>query len=528
MANSIRFYRRMRALRIVVAILMFLLITASFMFFSHKFAVVSHLLHIQFVPAVLAASGVGLASLLILLLLTLLFGRVYCSWLCPLGIWMDVVSRITRWFRGDRKGVKLSKRPKYAYHKPHPILRWSILAGVLLLSFIGIMYPLIFLGPYSNWGRIVRTLFSPLIQLFTNLFSAVMPETLYYTDMAEFSVGIFISTLVFFLLVTIMGATRGRLYCNTICPVGSLLAAISKISFLKPAIAKDSCVACGMCSSRCKSECIDLETKQIDSSRCVMCFDCMTSCAKGVVTLAPRYRLFGKKEPYKSVEPESRNRRDALIALGTVGSLALVNYFRDLRPIEIHETKEEPGGIIPPGAVSLDHLFNNCTACHACVASCPSGVITYASGEYGIQGLFLPVIHYRKGFCSYDCHKCSDTCPTEALLPMTIEQKRLTQVGRVKFTAKHCIVFKDKTDCGACDEHCPTKAITMVEFPNRTDGLRYPSVNPDICIGCGACEYICPAEPVKAMKVHPLAVHKTALPPKVEKQDNMTVTDFGF
>jgi len=528
MPGNVKLYRNLRILRIVIAILMFVLITASFMFFSHKFVVLSHLLHVQFVPAVLAASGVGLASLLILLGVALFFGRVYCSWLCPLGIWQDIVSRISRWIRGDRRGVKHSERPKYKYHESNYIIRWSILSVVLILTFAGILYPLIFLGPYSNWGRIVRTLFSPLLQLFANFFSTVMPDSVYYTEMSEFSLGIFLSSLLFFLMVTFMSITRGRLYCNTICPVGSLLGAISKISFFKPVIAKDTCVVCGSCSSKCKAECIDLETKQIDSSRCVMCFDCMTSCRKGGITLVPRYHIFRKEGPVSRKESETTNRRDAIIALGTVGALALVNYIRDKKPIEIHESKNEPGGMLPPGAVSLEHLFNNCTACHACIASCPSGVITYASGEYGLQGLFLPVIHYDKGFCSYDCHKCNDSCPSEALIPLSLETKRLTQIGRVKFTAKNCIVFRDKTDCGACDEHCPTKAITMLEWKGRTDGLRYPSVNPDICIGCGACEYICPAEPVKAMKVHPLAIHGVALPPKIEKQEEINVSDFGF
>jgi len=529
MENNIRFYRKLWTLRIVIAILMFILVTASFMFFSHKFVVVSRLLHIQFVPAVLAASGVGLASLIILLLLALVFGRVYCSWLCPLGIWQDIMARISRWIRGDRKGVKFSKKPKYRYHKPHPILRWSILFMVLVLSFIGILYPLVFLGPYANWGRIVRTLFSPLIQLFTNLISYLMPGTVYYTQIAEFSVGIFLMSLVFFLLVTAMSITRGRLYCNTICPVGSLLGAISKISFLRPAIAKDSCVACGSCTSKCKAECIDLETKEIDSSRCVMCLNCMISCARGGVTLVPRYNWFSRRGDKKKDESVSRNRRDALIALGTVGALALVNHIRDHKMMMMSEGKDEsPGGILPAGAVSLDHLLNNCIACHACIASCPSKIITYASGEYGLQGLFLPVIHYDKGFCSYDCNKCSSSCPTEALIPLSLASKQRTQIGRVKFTAKNCIVFREKTDCGACDEHCPTKAITMVEWKGRSDGLRYPSVNPDICIGCGACEYICPAQPVKAMKIQPLSIHGTSLPPKEEKQEEVIVNDFGF
>ena len=527
MSGNYNKYKTLRTLRIVIAILMFILVTTSFMFFSHKLSVITRLLHLQFIPSILAASGVGFVTLFVTLLLTLLFGRVYCSWICPLGIWQDMVSRVSRRFRDNRRRTGLSRRFHFKYHKPHPLLRWSVLVIVLVFTFIGFSFPLIALDPYSNWGRIATTLFSPLIQLFSNILSVILPNHISYTPLAEFSAAIFVFSLIFFILVTSMSIFRGRLYCNTVCPVGSLLGVISKVSFLRPAISKSMCVTCGSCASNCKAECIDLESKEIDSSRCVMCFDCMMSCAKGGVRLVPRYKFaVGKGSAYGN-EPESHGRRDAIIALGTIGALAAVNVARDNKTLHPEESGE-PGGVLPPGAISLKRLQNNCTACHACLASCPSDIISYSTGEYGLNGFFLPVIHYDKGFCSYDCHKCSDICPSEALVPMSIEQKRRTQVGKVHFTAKNCIVFKDKTDCGACDEHCPTKAITMVEWKGRSDGLRYPSVNQDICIGCGACEYICPASPVKAMKVHPLSVHGESEMPKEEKQEEVVVTDFGF
>jgi ferredoxin len=138
----------------------------------------------------------------------------------------------------------------------------------------------------------------------------------------------------------------------------------------------------------------------------------------------------------------------------------------------------------------------------------------------------LPVIHYKKQFCGFNCNVCSSVCPNGALKPLSVEEKRKVQIGRVEFIAKNCIVFKHKTDCGACDEHCPTKAITMKEWKGRP-GLYFPTVNPDMCIGCGGCEYVCPESP-KAMVIRPLSVHGEAVPPKEDKQEQKVVNDFGF
>jgi len=555
-SGNVKFYRRLRWARIVVALVMLTLVTLSFMYFSSELNRAFEVLHLQFVPSLLAASGVALVSLVFTLLLTWCFGRVYCSWLCPMGIWQDVVSRISLYLRGDRRGVPVRNRPRYSYHRPHTLLRWSMAAFVVVFMVAGIMYPLMLLDPYSNWGQMVRFIFSPLAQLFANLLSVITGDVA-YRQLAPMAADMFILVLALFILITVMSAMRGRLWCNTICPVGSLLGAISRRSLFRPVIAKDMCVRCGSCVSKCKSECIDLETKEIDNSRCVHCYDCMVSCGRGGVTIGFRY---GKKKSPESVEcgdtcvscgsgtgaaspdksqavrpaPESKGRREAVLALGTVVALAAMGKIKEKTPLSADGADPssgglvESGGVLPPGAVSLENLKSNCIACHACLSACPSKIITYSRGEYGIDGLFLPVLKYDHGFCNYECHKCSDVCPSEALTRLTVEKKKRTQIGRVKFIAKNCIVFRDKTDCGACDEHCPTKAITMKEWKMREDGLRFPTVNPDICIGCGACEYICPARPDKAMKVMPLAVHGESLPPVTQKQKQVEVDDFGF
>ncbi len=145
--------------------------------------------------------------------------------------------------------------------------------------------------------------------------------------------------------------------------------------------------------------------------------------------------------------------------------------------------------------------------------------------EYGWGGMMQPMMYFEDGFCNFDCTVCSEVCPNGAILPLTVEQKHATQVGRVIFLIQNCIVNTDKTSCGACSEHCPTQAVTMVPFE---DGLTIPHVNPDICVGCGGCEYVCPVRPFRAIHVEGNPVHLEAKPFKESEQKEVELDDFGF
>jgi ferredoxin len=290
----------------------------------------------------------------------------------------------------------------------------------------------------------------------------------------------------------------------------------------KPVI-NDSCNGCLACVQKCKSQCIDIPNKVVDETRCVACLNCMQTCKRGAIS----YQLtWGKKSAKTNIpanQIDSKERRRAIIALGLMGT-ALAARAVNFNPVKGGQPKIT--GIAPPGAISIEHLKKYCTACHACVTACPNGIITPATLEYGLDGILLPVLNYKNHFCGYECNVCTQVCPNGALIPMTIEDKQLCQIGKAKFSLKNCIVYTDRTDCGACDEHCPTKAITMV--PYRDFGLFIPKLNQDICIGCGGCEYICPAVPVKAMIVHGNEEHQLAQKPTVDEQKKVTVDEFGF
>lgn len=556
-------YKVLKQTRVAVALLFLVLITAAFMHFTNsETSFFSFFLKLQFVPSLLGVFTGSAIVFITLLLLTIFFGRVYCSTICPLGVFQDVTSRTARLF-------KTKKQKRFFYQKPKKS-RYIILGIIALFFIVGITLPLAYLDPYSIWGRISSEILTRAEHLIHNGTSFLFPDTIYFRTFAHFAVGSFIFALSLLLLVILFSAFRGRLYCNTICPVGSFLGLISKFSAFQPVINKEKCIKCQLCVIACKSQCIDLKTQIVDTSRCVACMNCVATCKNGSMTYSFTWKKSNKAiesntvstqsktvlaqsnnlaEQNKSATMQGKNitmqsksatakdkniespennidspdRRKMLIAMGLMGT-ALAAKAIKIGPI--WSTKPKITGIAPPGAVSVEHLKQNCTACHACISACPNNIIKPATLEYGIDGVLLPVLSFGHHYCSYECNECSKVCPSNAIMPITLEEKKLTQVGKVRFTPKKCIVFTDGTACGACEEHCPTKAITMVPFGK--EGLYLPSVKQALCIGCGGCEFICPAVPEKAMIVYASEVQGTAKKPPLEKQEKVEIDGFGF
>lgn len=511
-------YKTLRWIRVGVALVTLLLFILGFTFVGRGLEGILTIARFQFIPALVSFLSGGAFIFVFFLILTLLFGRVYCSLFCPLGIMQDGVSKVASWF-------KSKKGKRFRYSRPHTTLRVVVcILSFAVLAIFGARF-FAWIDPYSNFGKIATQLVDPVFIGINNLLAKIFPAAIFHRSYSVVVWGSFAFGAAFCLVVVAMSAFRGRLYCNTICPVGTLLGYISKISLFKLAIDKSECIKCNACINVCKSECIDVTTGEVDESRCVVCLNCTTVCKKHGLRFVRRSTLKGDSNTAAEESKKSVNqgRREAI---GAIAGLGAVMVARGVQGNRAGDPQREITGIIPPGGVSLEHLKNHCTACQACVEACPNRIISPAFGEYGAANLMLPVIHYKKQFCGFNCNICSNVCPNGALKPLSVEEKRKVQIGRVEFIAKNCIVFKHQTDCGACDEHCPTKAITMKEWKGRP-GLYFPTVNPDMCIGCGGCEYVCPEMP-KAMVVRPLSVHGEAVPPKEDKQEKKVVSDFGF
>ncbi len=485
-----------RILRITVATIVFIIITCGFLNMSGGNALSQALLRTQFVPALVSMFTGSALALAILVLTTLLFGRVYCSFLCPLGIWQDIIIRISDFTKKRANG---GKSPKREFKKPHNLLRYTILVLSGAAFAAGLTYPLALLDPYSNYGRIVVNVFGSVETLINNILSGIFPSSFYTQQYSALGTHAFIWAIIFFMIVTVFSIFKGRLYCNTICPVGSLLGLLSGISLFKPAINKDMCVKCGQCARKCKSNCINLDTKEIDATRCVACYDCIVSCKRGGVKLVTTWHKNNKKEFGRDIE--SKERRNAIIAMGGFAAALAVRKLHISNAINPDSsssaTPSQP--IMPPGARNLVAFKDNCTACHACVAACPNNIIKPASFEYGLDGIMLPTLKYDRKYCSYECNICSQTCPHGALEHISLEEKQKTQIALAVYDPSLCVIIQDGVNCGACSRSCPAGAIEMKENP-VVSGQFLPSVNPSLCIGCGACEYACPAIP-KAITV---------------------------
>ena len=470
-------------------------------------------LYLQFVPSLMSfldAAAIGAAGFMVVLLLTALFGRVYCSALCPLGILQDLIGYLAR--------IR-SKRHRYRFSGPHNIMRYSILAltAVLLIAGSGLLLNL--LDPFSGFGRIFSNLLRPLAIGLNNAASAVLEpmgvhalHLVQWGAVAPLSLGIALATLA---LLVWLAARYGRLYCNTLCPVGALLGLVSKVSFLRIAINPDACKACTLCERECKAGCIDSQNMTIDMSRCVACYNCLTACKHNALGFEKGWL---KKAPDESPNYQRRDfmASSGMVLVGLAGAAEPVKKILQSRPTTIPLRISSP--VSPPGSGSIERFTSICTACHLCVSACPSRVLTPSTLEFGLMGMMQPRLDFRSGHCNYDCTICTETCPSGALRPLSVERKKETQLGVAHFIKENCVVYTDHTNCGACSEHCPTKAVDMVPFANDSGKkLVIPQVNQDICVGCGGCEHACPTKPYKAIYVDGNPVHKKAQKPVVKK-----------
>ena len=519
----------LKPLRVGVSVTLFLLVTVLFFDFGNSINTIAPsfirgLLHLQFVPSLMqfmTTAALGATGFIFILILTILFGRIYCSTICPLGTFQDVVGFIAR---------KRKKRSGFQFTGSKNVIRYFILALTILLLISGSGLLLNVLDPFSGFGRILSNLIRPVVLVVNNIAASALEHFGIYSIsrkqwavVAPLSVGVALAML---LLTGFLAAKRGRLYCNTVCPVGALLGLISKIAFVQIRMNPENCTGCRRCEHVCKAGCIDLKGMTVDNSRCVACYNCLAACKKDAIHLESRWQKRG------TVTGLDQPRRDfmchsGVYLLGLTGLIEPAKTIIQSKPTKIPEAVTCP--VSPPGSLSIARFTSICTACHLCVSSCPSRVLAPSFLEFGLSGVMQPRMNFRAAHCNYECTICMDICPTGALLPLKAEEKKLTQTGVAKFIKENCVVYTDNTTCGACSEHCPTKAVNMVPYQNPLHKpLVIPEVNADYCIGCGGCEHACPTKPYKAIFVDGHPVHKRAKKPIVKKIEEKADNDEEF
>ena len=568
----------LRKIRITLAAICFVAITLLFLDFTGTLHLwFGWLAKIQFLPAVLALNFVVIA---ILLVLTLLFGRIYCSVICPLGIFQDCVSNLS----SRRKG----KKARFSYSKEIKWLRYGVLVLFVIALVAGLNALVALLAPYSAYGRMVQSLLAPVWQWGNNLLAWIAERQDSYAfvtkDVWLKSLPTLIVAAVTFVVVVVLAWRNGRTYCNTICPVGTTLSFFSRFAMFRPVIDKSKCKSCHACERKCKAACIDVDNHKIDYSRCVDCFDCIDSCRLGALKYrfawgrgvgsgstgakTPQNAPVGSKmtsneskngqnrssaaptpvaEPVvrhgsptaevtdngkgvstidatspvaEPVEATDKGRRAFLVGgAAVIGGSLLSSIPMRAEEEEIKDKKRDGGfaevlpkkapnrktPVTPFGSESVEKFYKHCTACQLCVTVCPNNVLRPSSR---LEHLMQPEMSFEKGYCRPECVKCSEVCPAGAILKITPEEKTEWKVGTAGVDYDLCVVNRDGVSCGNCAHHCPVGAIRMVrKNPDDEKSPRIPSVNEEKCIGCGACENLCPSRPISAITVNGYSVH---------------------
>lgn len=498
----------LRRLRVTLAAVFFTLITLLFLDFTGTLHTwLGWLAKIQFLPALLALNvGVVVA----LVLLTLLFGRIYCSVVCPLGVMQDVVS----WMSGRRKKRKF----RFSYSPEKRILRYGVLALFIIAFIAGIGSLVALLAPYSSYGRIAQNIFQP-VYIFGNNLMAWAAERV--DSYAFYSREVWLRSLPTFIIaaITLVGIgvlawRNGRTYCNTICPVGTILSLMARFSWFKVKVVETKCNKCGLCSRSCKSACIDFKNSKIDYSRCVVCGDCIDKCRKKALSYTHSSPKKSEEiDKAKTVDQEVVNsaRRSFLLGAAIATTSAVIAQEKKkvdggLAEIEDKQAPKRNTPLTPPGSLSAQNMARHCTACQLCVAECPNDVLRPSTD---IQKLMQPTMSYERGYCRPECNRCSEVCPAGAIKPIKHENKSSIQIGHAVWIKKNCVPITDGKECGNCARHCPAGAITMINSNPKDDtSPKIPAINTSHCIGCGACENLCPSRPFSAIYVEGHEVHR--------------------
>ncbi|MBO7553517.1 MAG: 4Fe-4S binding protein [Bacteroidaceae bacterium] len=521
----------LRKIRLTLAVIFFVLITLLFMDFTGTLHVYfGWMAKIQFLPAVLALN-VGI--ILLLVVLTLIFGRIYCSVICPMGVMQDIIAWI-----GKKTRPKKEQKTPYTYSPAKSVLRYSVL-GVFILAIIGGVGSFVaLLAPYSSYGRIANNLLQPFYRWGNNILASIAEHyesyAFYDTDVWMKSLPTFLIALATLLIVGYLAYKNGRTYCNTICPVGTVLGFISRFSFFHITFDEDKCKNCSMCSRNCKASAIDFKNHQVDYSRCVTCGNCLEKCKfdalhykfavpslatafpkkAEAVAAAPKAAKPASKAEGKPADPTLRAIFSA-IAIGATAKVAKAQIIEEATDkkvdgglADIIDKEEHPRStpLTPPGSLSARNMKNHCTACQLCVSACPNGVLRPSTD---LMTFMQPKMAFERGYCRPECTECADVCPAGAIKPITKEEKSSIQIGHAVWTRELCIPIRDGQECGNCSRHCPTSAISMVLLDeNDPKSKKIPVVNEELCIGCGTCEALCPSRPLSAIYVEGHEVHR--------------------
>ena len=427
----------------------------------------------------------------VLLLLTIIFGRFFRGWVCPLGATIDGFDGI-------------------AGNKPRndriPGMRWikyALLIGILVAALFGLQLAGFF-APIPLLTRSTVTFLYPLFVLVTDGFMAFLMSFGFLEEFAfqfnellrgtllPLSINAFRGSVLiglFFIVLLLLGFIQKRFWCRKLCPLGGLFGLFSAFRPYRRRVS-DDCTECGLCSRICRMDAISPDYHGTDDLECISCMDCQAVCPANAI----HFRFSGDKGPTSA--PDLTRRR--MLTAGAAGLLS-VGVFK----VGFSNPREEGFVVRPPGSMQEPDFLERCIRCGECIRVCStSGAgLQYAMLESGWEGIWTPILIPKVGYCEYNCNLCGHVCPTGAIHPLDVEAKKEMKLGTAHFDKTRCIPWYYGENCMVCEEHCPLpdKAIKfrdekLLTIDGREATVSLPYVDESLCIGCGICVNRCPVE----------------------------------
>ncbi len=430
----------------------------------------------------------------IVILVTILFGRIFCGYICPMGITIDCSDRLLNLKKKKGKGKENLYRLKYI------ILFFIIGSGILGVSAVFIGAPLSLITRF--YALLLYPVFSLLSQVGLKLIQPVAEHfNMYGLMFAEISSPRYTAlffVLLFFTGIFAAGKINSRFWCRYLCPSGAILALFSRISLVKRVVS-DDCTKCGKCARSCPMGAIEKESPgKTAFAECIGCLTCKNVCPEKAVS-------FNVRVPERKNAPDFIPERRTLLYSGMSGVIfASVNlsglYSHYGKPGE--GTVSPKGLVRPPGSRPEKDFLALCVRCGECMASCPNNALQPIWFEAGNQGLFSPSLVPKRGACNPDCNNCGTVCPTSAIRPLEISDRRWAKTGTARIMRERCLAWEQQKRCMVCDEVCPYSAVKFRDEPGNP--VPVPEVLEERCAGCGFCEHHCPVQNQSAIIVTPM------------------------
>ncbi|MFZ5799724.1 MAG: 4Fe-4S binding protein [Thermodesulfobacteriota bacterium] len=440
--------------------------------------------------AMLAAKAIVALMLpaLAVLVLTLLLGRFFCGWACPMGALLDLLRPLTK----SRPGRTDSLYP----HLPSLLLAF-VLAGALFgLPVAGYLDPFsilvrgLALAVYPAFTHATTAFFTWTYQeapawinalsepVYGALKATVLPLAQKYHALALLSATVLLA-------VFLLELTQRRFFCRNLCPLGGLLGLTARGGPFHGRGGNEDCGKCRACRSVCRMGAID-EDRRIAMERCILCLDCLDLCPRGIIAFR-----FGR--PPVPAAPVSLSRRGLLAALAGGSLLPAFTAVRGMSKVP------DPLLIRPPGALAEEAFLDRCVRCGECMKVCIGNALHPTFLEAGLAGMFSPTLIARLGYCEFNCTLCGQVCPTGAIRVLSLEDKHGWKIGHAFFDRDRCLPYAKGIPCMVCEEHCPTpekairfRSVTVLDDQDRPVEVLQPYVVDSLCIGCGICENKCP------------------------------------